>query len=143
MLYRYHTTRPAARLFHIRQNTGRERCWDRSRCSSSLDLQLGDLLPLEDVSLIHDLVPMVMPKEPPGEPASLSDGFQKVRQLIRTIAGIELFDDAAGGTVGQDAVHYPVCPLQICQRLTVAIVPPSWEGPPTRADGRPRCFGSG
>lgn len=57
---------------------------------------------MEDVPLVYDLVPMVMPEEPPVEPAPLIDGFQKVRQLVPPIVWVQFFDNTAGGAVGQD-----------------------------------------
>ena len=76
---------------------------------------------------------MVMPEEPVGELAPLFHCFQEVRQLVRSVAGVELFDDTAGGAVGQDAVHRPACPLQIRQRLVVFLRAGQFLRPPGHA----------
>ena len=76
---------------------------------------------------------MVMPEEPPGEVAPLPDRFQKVRQSVRPVVRIELFDDTAGGAVGQNTVHRPVCPLQICQGLAVFLRAGQFFRPPGHA----------
>lgn len=61
----------------------------RRSCTVFL-LDLGYLLPLEDVLAVDDPVGVVVTKEPVLELAPLSDGFQKVRELIRLVAWVYL-----------------------------------------------------
>jgi len=53
-------------------------------------LDLGYLLPLEDVLAVDDPVVMIVTKEPVLELAPLADGFQKVRELVRLVAWVYL-----------------------------------------------------
>lgn len=53
-------------------------------------LDLGYLLPLEDVLAVDDPVVVVVTEEPILELAPLSDGFQKVCERIRLVAWVYL-----------------------------------------------------
>lgn len=71
------------------------------------------------IVLVHDPVVVVVPEEPAGEAAPLTDRFQEVCQRIRSIACVQALHDAAGGAVSEDAVHRPVDPFQVFHRLLV------------------------
>lgn len=82
-------------------------------------LQLRDLFPLEDVFFINDPVVMVVAEKPVGKFASLADCFKEVRQFIRSIGRVDFSHYTAGSAMGQDTVHRPVDPVQVCQGLLV------------------------
>ena len=95
-----------------------------------LPLQFHHLFPLDDEAVIHHTVPMVVTQEPVIELAPPLDHLEEVRQPVRGVVSIQLLLDAGGGAVGQDAVHPPVNPFQVPDRLLVFLLRGQFLGPP-------------
>ena len=89
---------------------------------SSLPLQFHHLLPLDDEAVIHHTVPVVVAQEPVIELAPPLDHPEEVRQSVWGVVLIQLLLDAGGGAVGQDAVHPPVDPFQVPDRLLIFLL---------------------
>ena len=87
--------------------------------SDAVCFYLGDLLPLNHEPLIDHLIDVVVPTEPLAEPAPLPHRFQEVRQPVRLVVPAHPLGDAGGGAVGEDAVHAPPRPLQVCLSLGI------------------------
>ena len=73
---------------------------------------LYDLLPKQDVFLVHRAVVMEVSEEPVFIFQSPVYHLQKFREMVCLVVTVHRQGDAGGGAVGDHIVHLPICSLQ-------------------------------